>query len=144
MKQLRKFLALSFQHQMLICKALPLLSLLRIALWMMPFQQLNKLIQWLTTHRSQHEPSSVVSVSDVIWAIETATYYTPGNPKCFARALATRILLNHYGYDCELRIGVAKSDMNSLVAHAWIERQGQVLIGGDYNLATLTLLPSLD
>jgi len=144
MKQLHKFFALSFHLRILVCKAFILLSLIRVGLWLIPFRRLNPLIQWAIAKMHQREPSSAISVNEVIWAIEAATYHFPGNPKCLARALATRILLQNYGYSCELRIGVAKSAINGFVAHAWIESSGKVLIGGDYDLSSLTLLPSLD
>ncbi len=144
MKQLRKFVALSSQCRILLCKALVLIGLIRVGLWMIPFRRLNPLIQRVIAQVSRQEPSDVISVSNVVWAIEAASYYFPGKPKCLARALTTQILLNHYGHACELRIGVAKTETEGFVAHAWIERDGQVLIGGDYNLSSLTLLPSLD
>lgn len=144
MKQLRKFLALSVQCRILLGKALILIGLIRVGLWMIPFRRFNPLIQGVITRTRRQEPSNIISVSDVIWAIETASYYFPGKPKCLARALTTQVLLNHYGHTCELRIGVAKTETEGFVAHAWIERDGQVLIGGDYNLSSLTLLPSLD
>lgn len=144
MKQLRKFFDLSFQLRILTCKAFTLLSLIRLGLWLVPFRQLNALTQQAITRANQQKPSGAISVSDVIWAVETATHYLPGKAKCLARALTTQILLKHYGYDSDLRIGVAKSEMNGFVAHAWIERDGKVLIGADYDLSSLTLLPSLD
>lgn len=49
---------------------------------------------------------------------------------CLTQALVLQYLLLRRGDDAaELHIGVAKSD-DDLQAHAWVERNGRVLIGG--------------
>lgn len=50
---------------------------------------------------------------------------------CLTQALVLQYLLLRRGDDsAELHIGVTKSDEEELQAHAWIERDGRVLIGG--------------
>lgn len=49
---------------------------------------------------------------------------------CLAQALAARALLRWHGHDGALRIGVARDAAGRLIAHAWLEREGQVLVGG--------------
>jgi hypothetical protein len=53
-------------------------------------------------------------------------------------------LLNWYGYASELRIGVAKGEQGELEAHAWVEYQGKVIIGGLSTLSRYVPLPSLN
>jgi hypothetical protein len=55
--------------------------------------------------------------------------------KCLARALTAQILLNRQGYLPKLCIGVSKGQNGKLQAHAWIECQGQVVIGNLSNLS---------
>jgi hypothetical protein len=39
-------------------------------------------------------------------------------------------LLARRGISCDLRVGMKKSDEGILQGHAWIERNGRILIGG--------------
>jgi hypothetical protein len=64
--------------------------------------------------------------------------------KCLARALATQHLLAVNGYGAQLRIGVAKESSGKLEAHAWVEYQGNVIIGGLQHLSAFTPLPPLN
>lgn len=52
----------------------------------------------------------------------------PDRP-CLVQALAARWLLARRGIASDLHIGVLKSN-GALEAHAWLERNGQVLVGG--------------
>jgi hypothetical protein len=48
---------------------------------------------------------------------------------CLTQALATQILLGWRGHPTHLRIGVAYSETGQLQAHAWIESDGQIVVG---------------
>jgi len=62
------------------------------------------------------------------WAIQTASMGVP-RATCLAQALALQVLLRRRGIDCRLRLGVAHDATAGLVAHAWLESEGRVLIG---------------
>ena len=62
--------------------------------------------------------------------IDAASRYVPG-ATCLVRALAAETLLRKYGHDACLRIGVSKNSSQVLLAHAWVESEGQVVIGGE-------------
>jgi hypothetical protein len=64
------------------------------------------------------------------WAIAVAARYIPGS-KCLVQAIAGRNLLASYGFPGAIHIGVAKDSRNWLSAHAWVEVEGQTVIGGD-------------
>jgi hypothetical protein len=53
-------------------------------------------------------------------------------------------LLARRGYLADLRIGVIKADSGQLEAHAWVESEGQVIIGGSDSPFRFTPLPSLE
>jgi hypothetical protein len=53
------------------------------------------------------------------------------NRPCLTQALVLQFLLLRGGDDTpKLKIGVTKGQQNELLAHAWVERDGEVLIGG--------------
>ena len=48
---------------------------------------------------------------------------------CLPQAVTAEALLMWGGRPVELRIGVIKTDHGSLVAHAWVESGGRVVVG---------------
>ena len=58
---------------------------------------------------------------------------------CLVQAVAAEAMLIRAGHPCELRIGAAKNGPNELIAHAWLESEGRVLIG-DFELDRYTPL----
>ena len=65
----------------------------------------------------------------IVWAVEAAGRAMPGMKNCLVQAIAAEAMLLRAGYPCELRIGAAKSGPRELIAHAWLESEGRVLIG---------------
>ena len=108
------------------CAALHVLSLDRLRAW------------------AGHPGSGRQDLRDIVWAGQTAARYTPFST-CLSGALALQRLLSRNGHASTLHIGVAR-DASDFVAHAWIERDGTVLIGEDERLAytTLTRWPAGD
>jgi hypothetical protein len=136
-----KALNLPNRDRSLLLQAGCCLIAVRLGLWLLPFQTLQNL---LFNRRSvgkltQHQ----VPIDKIVWAVNTTSRYMPGQVKCLARALATKTLLKQQGYTAELRIGVMRSQTGQLEAHAWIEFQGEVIIGQLHNLVEFTPLPSL-
>lgn len=140
MGQLRKFLGLSAGDRYFLIETLILLAGIRLGLWLLRFGTLLKLLNKISQPR---QISRRISISKIVWAVNAATRYVPG-AKCLARALATQVLMNRYGYSPELRIGVTKNQTGKLEAHAWIEYQGLVIIGNLQDLSRYMPLPSLE
>lgn len=121
-----------------------LLATIRLGLWLLPFQTLLQGLEKLS--RSGFLSLSVspsLSISHIVWRVNVSSRYLPG-VKCLARALATQLLLNRCGYSSDLQIGVAKSEQGELEAHAWVEYQGKVIIGGLSTLSRFIPLPRLN
>lgn len=77
----------------------------------------------------------------VQWAVPAAAKRVPG-ANCLPRALAGSWMLAQAGLPSELRIGVAPED-GTLLAHAWLEVDGEVLIGGTRSPDRFAVLPDL-
>ena len=69
----------------------------------------------------------------IVWAVETAGGAIPGMKNCLVQAVAAEAILIRAGHPCKLRIGAAKNGPRELIAHAWLESEGRVLIG-DFEL----------
>ena len=54
----------------------------------------------------------------------------PGGKTCLPQALAAQVLLERCGYPARLRVGVVKGGEGQLEAHAWVESQGRIIVGG--------------
>lgn len=65
------------------------------------------------------------------WAVKAASRHLFFTPTCLVQALALRTLLLRKGYTSRLRLGVAKDSDALMDAHAWLEMDGRVLIGGE-------------
>ncbi|OKH32524.1 hypothetical protein NIES2101_40615 [Calothrix sp. HK-06] len=144
MKRLRNFLKMSNRARVLLLAALILLTGVRLGLLLLPFRRLIKLVTLISEGLSHEIAINKVSLGQIVWSVNVVTRYTPGGAKCLARALTTQILMSWCGYKPELRIGVARSETGIFEAHAWIEYQGQVIIGYLQDLPRFVPLPSLE
>ncbi|WP_026733938.1 lasso peptide biosynthesis B2 protein [Fischerella sp. PCC 9605] len=143
MRRLHKLLRLGAGERNLLVTTLILLGGVRLGLWLLPFRNLLKLLEKISQpSRRSHSPNQV-TLSKIIWAVNAVTRCMPG-VKCLARALTTHVIMNQYGYASQLRIGVAKTELGKLEAHAWIEHQGRVVIGNLSDLYRFIPLPSLE
>ncbi|HEY9621776.1 MAG TPA: lasso peptide biosynthesis B2 protein [Crinalium sp.] len=144
MKRLFKSLYAKVSNRYLLLKTLVLLNVIRLGLWLLPFQRLLKLIAYSEQHLSIRPNRQRPSIGKLVWLINTATHHSPGGAKCLARALVAKILFTQFGYSPNFKIGVAKGQENRLEAHAWIEYQGRVVIGHLSDLSRFIPLPSLE
>lgn len=142
----RKFLLLSGSERGLLIKAVLLLAAIKLGLWLLPFETLLRFLVGISGSPID-APSGTSEArtfaSEVVWAIETASEYTPGSKTCLVRALAAQVLLARWGYPALLHIGVLKGEGGQLQAHAWLESEGEVLIGGE-EAGSFTPLTTLD
>jgi hypothetical protein len=112
-------------------------------LWLLPFWTLRRLLaHMMPAHAATHEGNQA-SIRHIVWAVTVASRYVPA-ATCLTQALATQVLLRRCGYSANLRIGVARSEAGEFQAHAWVEYQGEVVIGGVQAPSRFTPLASLD
>ncbi|AOY82354.1 lasso peptide biosynthesis B2 protein [Moorena producens JHB] len=142
MKQLRKFLRLTSRERQLVINTFILLGLIRLALWLLPFQTLRRLLAKISQPSPPAQRVNQTHLSKIVGAVNLSSRYMPGGVKCLARALTTQVLMSRCGYSPQLRIGVAKGEGGKLEAHAWVENQGQIVIGYLRDLSRFTPLPS--
>lgn len=144
-KRLRKFWLLDPADRTLLLLAWVGLSVIRLGLLCLSFRTLRRwLTKLLQLQLHFYAPKPATTVHQIVWAVETASRVQIGGTKCLARALITQYLLMQHGYSAHLRIGVAKSSIGQLEAHAWVEYQGEVVIGALQQLSSFTPLPALE
>lgn len=127
MKKLLKLL--KFDGKKLFLQGYIVMSLIRLGLLLLPFKRLQDLVlrseklTWLAI------PGSGQTIRSIVLAVYRSGKYSPGNPLCLARALTTAVLMNIYGFPCQINIGVAKGESGKIEAHAWVTWEGKVIVG---------------
>lgn len=97
---------------------------IRIALWLLPFRSLQRLI------RSRHLPFSLPSDTPtvrLVWAVRAASRRVP-LASCLTQSLALQFLLARAGHPSQIRFGIDKDPETGFHAHAWVEWAGTTLL----------------
>jgi hypothetical protein len=105
---------------------------MRLSLATRPFPRTLELHRRVPGAERRTAPDAADLCVRVEHAIRRAARFVPG-ARCLARALAGQALLSRRGVATDLRIGVTRREEKGLVAHAWLEREEQVILGGRTN-----------
>ncbi|MBS0517262.1 MAG: lasso peptide biosynthesis B2 protein [Proteobacteria bacterium] len=119
MSRVSTFLALSWHDRALLAEAVATLVALRLALHLWSIERLRL---W-----ADRRGTAIAPAERIVWALRTAAVRLPG-VTCLSSALALQRMLSLRGYGSELHIGVNRQG-DRLAAHAWLVRDGKVLIG---------------
>jgi hypothetical protein len=131
--------ALRSTERHLLLQAVPLVLAVRLLLWVLPSPVIIRWVRRLAgARRAGAAPTAPIAT--VVWAVEAASRLIP-RASCLTQAVAARLLLHRSGYDSQLCVGVGGAS-GRFTAHAWLERGGRVLIGGEAAHG-LTRLPDL-
>jgi len=122
MAKLRKFFLLAPTERRLLLQAEILLAVVRLGLFLLPFQTLCRFLAYLSRIFPSSTQFKASFSNQVFWSVGTASQYIP-KATCLCQALVARMLLERAGIPCRLHIGVAKNKSGGLEAHAWVESQ---------------------
>jgi hypothetical protein len=139
MRQLLKFLCLAAPDRKLLVKTALLLWVVRLGLWLLPFERLRRLLFRKIQTGPRLRGVDQATVERIAQSVKVMSRYVPA-ATCLTRALVTLVLFERYGHPACLRIGVAKNREGKLEAHAWVESQGKIINGGHADLSRFTLL----
>lgn len=122
-----RFASLSWGERFLLCISTVLLLSCRVLLALLELDRtrwgISRLVRMSPTFPRVEDPDQVA------WAVTCANAYLPGSGTCLAQAIVGATLLAAHGYPATVRLGVAKPE-TALEAHAWVEREGAVVVGG--------------
>lgn len=133
---------LSAREWTTLLSAVPVVLMVRLGLSTLKFKPL---VDRLRTYaaRLSGGPATEEEVHRLAWAVNAIGGRLLGSRPCLTQALALQFLLWRRRVDTELRIGVDKDDDGQLLAHAWVVRDGRVLIGGHLSEMKYRPLPGL-
>ena len=129
MRQCRKFVQLAPADRSLLVSAAFLVVWVRLGLWLLPFRTLRRTLSRLAGASTGRQGSPGCAAERPVWAVRVVSRYVPGST-CLTQALAAHALLARHGYSADLQIGFTRDDAKRLQGHAWLEHEGEVVIGG--------------
>jgi hypothetical protein len=125
----------------LLLLAMIVVASIRMALAVLPSRMILRVV-WRSGCTQVVEASKhAASVDEIVWAIGAASRRIP-RATCLTQALSASLLLRWFGYDARLCLGVGRNGDGSLRAHAWLERAGYAVVGGE-GIPALVRLPDL-
>jgi hypothetical protein len=128
MRRLRKFAALPRRDRLLLARGWIQVFAIRVAIRMLPYRLIRKMVEKRTPRRFAVDAARP-DRTRIAWAVLTASRYVPGGSNCLVRATAAESILRGYGYEASLKIGVRRSSEGKLAAHAWLESDGEPILG---------------
>jgi hypothetical protein len=139
MARLIKFLQVAPAERRLLARTALLLWVVRCGLWCLPYEKLRRVI-FARQRATRGLAGCSWEVDNIIRSVKLMSRYVPA-ATCLTKALVTLKLLEEAGQPGHLRIGVARSELGKLEAHAWVEREGRVILGGNHaELSRYTVL----
>lgn len=138
-RRLVRFLGLSRAEQVLVVRAWVLVGLVHYGLRWLSLKTVRRL---LGCGRRRGAPRCTLPPERIAWAVEVAARCLPGQASCLTKAVAAERLFAHNGQPVQLCLGIGRGPDRSLLAHAWLEHDRQVLLGQTED--RLTRLPALD
>ncbi|MFT3926106.1 MAG: lasso peptide biosynthesis B2 protein [Myxococcales bacterium] len=130
------------REQLLVVEAAAHLVAAKAMLKLLPFEHWRSQLAREPVQGSAVLPSAP-RLSELAWAVNGVGARFPERLNCLPRALATRWMMQRRGWSSSLEIGVARDAQGNLEAHAWIEHEGQVVIGLVPNLERFQKLPEV-
>ena len=134
----RVLFALSAGERVLLAVVLVMIVLIRLLLWVLASRTSLRLVRRLAALGPRAARAVRPPAERLAWMVSAASRVVP-RATCLTQAVAGQLLLRHYGYDSSLCLGVAKSTSADFLAHAWIEHDQRVLVGGGYSGAFVRL-----
>lgn len=127
-----KIRSFSWLERWLLIKAALIVFLVRVGLRIVPYKKIQQLSDRVSTSSSLERArrDDLTYQNQVVRAVRAVARHTLGEKPCLVQAIAAQWMLRHTGHPSTLHIGVAKDDEERLNAHAWLERRGDVIIGG--------------
>ncbi len=130
MTRLGRFLRLPPADRRLLAEAAVVLAVTRLGLWLVPTWRLRRAMVRASRRVRSEASTSHSCAQRAGWAVTRASMYIP-RATCLPQALAVLFLLERRGYSPDLRIGLTRATETQVEGHAWVEHEGEVVLGGD-------------
>lgn len=145
MGRLAKLLSLPKSERRLLLQVTLLLGATQLALRMFSFRRVYRWMSVASQSKTTQGENFHLDAEKICAAVNKSGRNFIGVNSCFPQALVGEMLLKRNAHPATLRIGVIKDQGGNLKAHAWVEMDGRVVIGGPIShVESYTPLPELD
>jgi hypothetical protein len=128
LERFQRLLRLQPMELRILAEAWLLFVITDLALRLMPFKTLLRCLN-LGRHNEETNAHALhPSLPRLIWLVQSAGRTVPVSVTCLKQALVMSWLLGRRGLATTIQIGVS-SKGGTFTAHAWLERQGEVIFG---------------
>ena len=114
----------------LFAEALVALTATRVALFCAPLPAVRRRVRSFLRAGRVLPADRKLPIVRVLRCCAAAARYAPVGGTCLAEALVAQALLDRHGYATQLKIGVRRPAAGAFAAHAWLEREGAIVVGG--------------
>lgn len=128
MSRLIRFAKLPAAEKILFIEAFFFVAATRAGLWLVPFRIFQNNFRGFLSAKPEAVEPDWPQLERIVRAVKAASRFVPA-ASCLTQALAALFIVKLKGQEAELKIGVAKSAGADFEAHAWLERDGRILIG---------------
>lgn len=141
MRRLQSFLRLPARERFLYIHTWLLLFRIRLMLWVLPYRRWRQIAAQMIyiEHERQLERPQIDQLTR---AVKVMSRYVP-HASCLTQAIAAQTLLANQGQHSQLRVGVTQNG-GKLEAHAWVQVDGRIVIGGRERVAHFSAMPTLE
>jgi hypothetical protein len=131
-RAIQKFSQLPFTDEVLLVQTGFCLLVIQAGLTLFTFPRIYR---WMkhTLRSPRHRINSAYTSGDICWAVTRMGRFLYGDEGCLVQAILGEWWLTKLGVSAKFCIGVNRKPDGGLLAHAWVESDGQVLIGGVTN-----------
>lgn len=123
--RLQKYLRLTAGERRQLRQAALWLLRMRILLSVAPYERAQR----LADQPPGPAPDPSLTGKTIGRAVDRAARIIP-RATCLVKALAAQAILTRAGFHPKLELGVARSETKEFEAHAWLELDGAIVVGG--------------
>ena len=128
MTRLARWVRSPWDDKLLLAEIAALSLLFRGVMVWAPFATTQRLAARLAARSRGSTGPRARDAARVGWAADGVGRTLP-MVSCLSQALAAHVLLVRAGHEAEIKIGVTRGSDRRFVAHAWVELDGNVIVG---------------
>jgi hypothetical protein len=137
-----KFLKSPLAEKVLYAEAFLVVVFTGLILRVVPFRFLRKLLVQHLSADTIPGPANLAELQKIVRSVDFFSEFHPF-ASCLTRSLSALLLIKFNGEHAILKIGVAKDELETFKAHAWLESNGRVIMGQVPSKTQYTVLDSL-
>lgn len=131
MNAMSKYVGLSRLERRLLVLSFVVVGSIRLSLWIFPCRPIMRTLDRFSQRLSLRTTCELYTIQRLVWAVRVASRYV-ARATCLTQALSGKFLIESCtDRDVRLQIGVRMDEQKRFEAHAWLECEGEIVLGGD-------------